>query len=118
MVKLKMKTGEYYSSDYSKYPLNSLKPFILLFILFLFLFLFVLLEFFFYSNFYIEIIFSICLSVFIFYWVYLVLKYPVTKMTATDLIIAKTRFEKQTAKTKFQEKIERSKNSPFFSKGS
>ncbi len=104
MVKLKMKTGEYYSSDYTKYPLNSLKPFVLLFFFFLAIFLFVLLDFFFMSNFYVEVGFSLFLVTFICYWVYLILKYPPQSINGTDMIIIKTRFEKETAKKKFKEK--------------
>ncbi len=104
MVKVKMKTGEYYSSDYTEYPLNSLKPFVLLFLLFVLVFLFVLFNVFVFSNVYIEIIFSLCISIFTCYWSYLVFKYPSQKMTSLDLIVAKTRFEKKIAKKKFKEK--------------
>lgn len=99
-----MKTGDYYSSDYSKYPLNSLKPFAFIFLIFLFLFLFVLIKLFFFINIYIELLFSLILVLFIFYWVYLFIKYPDKKKNINDLILEKTRFEKQTAKDKFNEK--------------
>lgn len=110
MVKLKMKTGEYYSSDYTKYPLNSLKPFVLLLFIFLTIFLFVLFDLFFTLNVYIETGFSIFVTVFTYYWSYLVFKYPSQKMSGIDLIIAKTRFEKETAKKQFNEKNKTTSN--------
>jgi hypothetical protein len=110
MVKVKMKTGEYYSSDYTKYPLNSLKPFVLLFFCFLAIFLFVLLDFLLTLNLYVEVGFSFFLVTFICYWVYLIFKYPPKNINGTDMIIIKTRFEKETAKKKFKEKNNSSNN--------
>ena len=104
MIKTKMKTGDYYSADYRKYPLKSLRPFILITCFLLLLFSFVLAITFNLVDTDTQLSAHACLVVFLLYWMYLSKKHALPYKNLKESILERTKFEKMTAKLKFQAK--------------
>lgn len=101
MTKTKMKTGDYYSSDYSGYPLKSLRPFIVVAFLLSSILIFILIDLLCITSPLTRFFVHFFLSCFLFYWVYTTKQKLVLNTTLKDSIRERTKFEKKTAKLNF-----------------
>jgi len=104
MSKLKFTQENFFSSDYSKYPLHSLKPFLILFFILIFLFVLTLFVSFVNTNILIEFSKFLIIIFILLYWIYIFKKIPKKKLGEFELIRKQTRFEKQTALDKLKKK--------------